>query len=67
MAIASNISKTPIAIKIIHKIFDKPNSFSGRFPVTVVVLGELVLEEVFVVVLELLVVLLIVFTILILI
>ena len=51
IAIANNINKTPIAIKIMHKILDIPKSLSGKLLCTVVVFGddELLLDvEVFV-------------------
>ena len=51
IAIANNINKTPIAIKIMHKILDIPKSLSGKLLCTVVVFAdeELLLDvEVFV-------------------
>lgn len=57
MAIANSINNTPIAIKIMDKIFEIPKSLSGKlllWTVVVFVVGEvvdvLVDEEVFVVV-----------------
>ena len=48
MAIANKINNTPIAIKIIDKIFEIPKSLSGNPPCTVtefVLLGELLVED----------------------